>query len=43
MKIIASTLIALSLVAGAVGPAAAYSGSNIERLDTDQRGGHGGG
>jgi hypothetical protein len=43
MKLIASTLVALSVIAGTVAPAAAYSGSTIERLDRDQRGGHGGG
>ena len=43
MKIVASTLVALSLIAGTVAPAAAYSGSTIERLDRDHRGGHGGG
>jgi hypothetical protein len=43
MKIVASTLVALSLIAGTVAPVAAYSGSVIERLDQDQRGGHGGG
>ena len=43
MKLIASTLVALSVLAGSVAPAAAYSGSQVERLDHDQRGGHGGG
>jgi hypothetical protein len=43
MKIVASTLLALSLIAGTIAPASAYSGSLIERLDHDQRGGHGGG
>jgi len=43
MKIIASTLLVLSVIAGAVAPAAAESNSIIERLDRDQRGGHGGG
>jgi hypothetical protein len=43
MKIVASTLVALSLIAGTVAPAAAYSGSTIERLDRDHRGGHGSG
>ncbi len=43
MKTILSALVALSFVAGAVAPAAAaaYSGSLIERLDQDRRGGHG--
>jgi hypothetical protein len=41
MKTILSALVALSFVAGAVAPAAAYSGSLIERLDKEGRGGHG--
>jgi len=43
VKLLASTLVALSVIAGTVAPAAAYSGSQIERLDRDQRGGHGSG
>ena len=43
MKILASTLVALSVIAGTVAPAAAYSGSQVERLDREQRGGHGSG
>ena len=45
MKTILSAIVALSFVAGAVAPAAAaaYSGSLIERLDQDRRGGHGNG
>jgi hypothetical protein len=42
MKILISALVALSFVAGAVAPAAAYSGSVFERLDKDGRGGHNG-
>ncbi len=41
MKTILSAIVALSFVAGAVAPAAAYSGSLIERLDKERRGGHG--
>ena len=41
MKTILSAIVALSFVAGAVAPAAAYSGSVIERLDKEGRGGHG--
>ena len=40
MKIIASALIALSMLAGAVAPAAAYEGSVIQQLDKEGRGGH---
>lgn len=40
MKTILSAIVALSFVAGAA-PASAYSGSLIERLDQDRRGGHG--
>jgi hypothetical protein len=36
-------LLLLSIIAGAVAPAAAEFNSTIERLDRDQRGGHGGG
>ncbi len=43
MKTILSAIVALSFVAGAVAPASAYSGSLIERLDQDRRGGHGNG
>jgi hypothetical protein len=42
MKTILSALVALSFVAGAVAPAAAYSGSIIEQLDKEGRGGHNG-
>jgi len=41
MKLIVSALVALSFLAGAIAPAAAYSGSMIERLDQEGRGGHG--
>ncbi len=41
MKLIVSALVALSFLAGAVAPAAAYSGSMIEQLDKEGRGGHG--
>jgi hypothetical protein len=40
MKTIASALVALSFLAGAVAPAAAYQGSIIEQLDKEGRGGH---
>ncbi len=40
MKTILSALVALSFLAGAVAPAAAYEGSLIERLDKEGRGGH---
>ena len=40
MKTLLSALVALSFVAGAVAPAAAYSGSVIEQLDQQGRGGH---
>jgi len=40
MKTILSALVALSFVAGAVAPAAAYHGSAIEQLDKQGRGGH---
>jgi hypothetical protein len=40
MKTIASALVALSVIAGAVAPAAAYEGSYIEQLDKEGRGGH---
>jgi hypothetical protein len=40
MKTIASALVALSFLAGAVAPAAAYQGSVIEQLDKEGRGGH---
>ena len=45
MKTIVSAFVALTFIAGAVAPAAAaaYSGSLIERLDQDRRGGHGNG
>jgi hypothetical protein len=43
MKIIVSALVALSFLAGAVAPAAAYSGSMLERLDKEGRGGFGNG
>jgi hypothetical protein len=43
MKIIVSALVALSFLAGAVAPAAAYSGSMLERLDKEDRGGFGNG
>jgi hypothetical protein len=43
MKTLASALVALTLVAGAVAPAAAYEGSLIQQLDKDGRGGHHGG
>lgn len=43
MKAILSALVALSFLAGAVAPAAAYSGSYIEKLDKEGRGGHNGG
>ena len=42
MKTILSALVALSFVAGVVAPAAAYSGSVIEQLDKEGRGGHNG-
>ena len=44
MKTILSAIVALSFVAGAVAPAAAapYSGSLIERLDKEGRGGFNG-
>ena len=44
MKTIVSALVALSFVAGAVAPAAAapYTGSLIEQLDQDHRGGFAG-
>ena len=44
MKIIASTIVALTILTGSVATAfaAPYSGSTFERLDQDQRGGHGG-
>jgi hypothetical protein len=41
MKLIVSALVALSFLAGAVAPAAAYSGSMLEQLDKEGRGGHG--
>jgi hypothetical protein len=41
MKTLVATLIALSFVTAAVAPATAYSGSLIERLDKEGRGGHG--
>ena len=41
MKVIVSVLVALSFLTGAVAPAAAYSGSMIEQLDKEGRGGHG--
>jgi hypothetical protein len=40
MKRFASALLALSLLAGAAGSAAAYEGSYIQYLDEDGRGGH---
>lgn len=40
MKIIASALIALSFLAGAAAPAAAYERFSIKQLDADGRGGH---
>ena len=40
MKVIVSALVAL-LLTGAIAPAAAYSGSLIEQLDKEGRGGHG--
>lgn len=40
MKTILSALVALSFVAGAVAPAAAYEGSVIQQLDKEGRGGH---
>jgi hypothetical protein len=40
MKTIVSALVALTFLAGAVAPAAAYEGSLIERLDKEGRGGH---
>ena len=40
MKTIASALVALSFLAGAVAPAAAYQGSIIEQLDKEGRDGH---
>jgi hypothetical protein len=43
MKIIGSALIALSVIAGAVAPAAADRNPQLEQLDRDNRGGHGGG
>ena len=43
MKLVLSALVALSFVAGAVAPAAAYSGSVLEQLDKQGRGGHNGG
>jgi hypothetical protein len=43
MKTIVSALVALSLVTGAIAPAAAYSGSVWEQLDKEGRGGHNGG
>jgi hypothetical protein len=40
MKTLVAALVALSFVAGAVAPAAAYSGSMLEQLDKEGRGGH---
>jgi hypothetical protein len=40
MKTILSALVALSFVAGAVAPAAAYEDFSIKTLDQDRRGGH---
>ena len=40
MKTILSAVVALSFVAGAVAPAAAYEGSYIQQLDKQGRGGH---
>jgi len=40
MKTMLSALVALSFLAGAVAPAAAYEGSLIEQLDKEGRGGH---
>jgi hypothetical protein len=40
MKTILSALVALSFVAGAVAPAAAYESFSIKQLDQDNRGGH---
>ena len=40
MKTILSAIVALSFVAGAVAPAAAYEGFSIKTLDQDGRGGH---
>ena len=40
MKTILSALVALSFVAGAVAPAAAYENFSIKQLDQDNRGGH---
>ena len=42
MKTIASALVALSFLVGAVAPAVAYSGSIWEQLDKEGRGGHAG-
>ena len=41
MKVIVSALVALSFLTGAIAPASAYSGSLIEQLDKEGRGGHG--
>ena len=43
MKTILSAIVALSFLAGAVAPAAAYSGSYLEQLDKEGRGGFGNG
>jgi hypothetical protein len=40
MKRMASAFLALSLLAGAAGTAAAYEGSFIQYLDEQGRGGH---
>jgi hypothetical protein len=40
MKTILSTLVALSLLAGAVAPASAAEPVSIKQLDTEGRGGH---
>jgi hypothetical protein len=40
MRVMTAMLLGLSIMAGAVAPAAAYEGSVIERLDNSGRGGH---
>lgn len=40
MKTLLSAIVALSFVAGAVAPAAAYEDFSIKTLDQDRRGGH---
>jgi hypothetical protein len=40
MRVMTAMVLGLSIMAGAVAPAAAYDNSVIERLDHDGRGGH---